>query len=89
MRRDWRCESYPAIFESPDRAGHSSRHGSRRLPKPRAKPYAEGVVNAICTLQLKRHFNILRNPAAVGRSFPSVSRALENYDKDAPFTDVR
>ena len=44
-----------------------------------------GVVNAICAFQLKRHFNTLRNPAAVGRSFPSVSRALENYDKDAPF----
>ena len=43
------------------------------------------VVNAICTLQLKRYFNILRNPAAVGRSFPSVSRALENYDNDVPF----
>ena len=44
-----------------------------------------GVVNAICAFQLKRRFNILRNPAAVGRSFPSVSRALENCGKDAPF----
>lgn len=40
--RGWQCESYPVIFESPDRVGHSSQHGSRRLPKPRAKPYAEG-----------------------------------------------
>ena len=43
------------------------------------------IINAICAFQLKRRFNIMRNPAAVRRSFPSVSRALENYDKDAPF----